>query len=327
MAPRGLNVASLLVAGALLGGGCAHRTVVQAPTAVDAPARVELTATPFFPQTRYQCGPAALATVLAAQGRDADPEALVAQVYLPARRGSLQAEIVAAARSEGLLAVPIAPSLDALLAEIAAGRPVLVLQNLGLDWLPRWHYAVAIGYDLAAQQLILRSGTEPRRLTRLDVFKRTWDRSGRWGIVVVPPGEVPASATPATYLEAVSAMEALGHADAARTGYRAASGQWPDHAVAWLGLGNAEYALAQYDEAEVAYRRALAIAPTEFPAWNNLAYALAARRCTQLARESAQCAVRLAPENAVPGQTLGEMDALIPHANEACRPLPPCPAS
>ena len=319
------TTARLLIACALLVGGCAtHRPEIPA---TGGPTRVELADTPFFPQTRYQCGPAALATVLAAQGRDADPDALVAEVYLPARQGSLQAEIVAAARARGLLAVPVAPSLDALTAELAAGHPVLVLQNLGLDWLPRWHYAVAIGYDLAAQQLILRSGTAPRRLTRVDVFDRTWARAGRWGIVVVPPGEVPVSATPAAYLEAVSAMEALGHPQAAQAGYQAASRRWPDHAVAWLGLGNAEYALAHYDAAEAAYRRALAAAPAEFPAWNNLAYALAARSCPRLARDSAQCAARLAPDSVVPVQTLAEMDAMITHANETCAPLPPCPAS
>ena len=32
------------------------------------PEKVELTGTPFFPQTEYQCGPAALATVLNAAG-------------------------------------------------------------------------------------------------------------------------------------------------------------------------------------------------------------------------------------------------------------------
>jgi hypothetical protein len=32
------------------------------------PSRAELTATPFYPQTEHQCGPAALATVLSAAG-------------------------------------------------------------------------------------------------------------------------------------------------------------------------------------------------------------------------------------------------------------------
>ena len=85
--------------------------------------------------------------MLNVRGMTVTPGELIPQVYLPAREGSLQAEIVAATCRRGLLAPPVEPALDALLAEIAAGHPVLVLQNLGLNWLPRWHYAVAIGYD------------------------------------------------------------------------------------------------------------------------------------------------------------------------------------
>jgi Flp pilus assembly protein TadD len=120
-------------------------------------------------------------------------------------------------------------------------------------------------------------------------------------------------------------MEARGHADAARAGYRAASRKWPDHAVARLGLGNAEYALANYRDAESAFRRALALAPGDFAPWNNLAYALAARGCTRRARESAQCALSLAPTNPIPAQTLQEMAALASTRGGTCAPLPACP--
>lgn len=174
------------------------------------PARVELADTPFFPQTRYQCGPTALATVLNARGVTVTPDELVPRVYLPAREGSLQAEIKAAVRRQGLLAVPVEPGLDALLAEITAGHPVLVLQNPGFNWLPRWHYAVVVGYDLARQELVLRSGTEPRRITPFGVFLNTWNRSARWGIVVLVPGAFPAQAKPTPYLEVASALERLG---------------------------------------------------------------------------------------------------------------------
>src|SRR2546422_3737218 len=44
----------------------------------------------------------------------------------------------------GQLAVPVT-TLSDLLAEVAAGHPVLVFQNLGLHWIPRWHFAVAVG--------------------------------------------------------------------------------------------------------------------------------------------------------------------------------------
>jgi hypothetical protein len=181
-------LAGLWLFSALLLTSCAHRVPLMEERVASLPPRTELTDTPFFPQERYQCGPAALATVLNARGVAVTPDELVPQVYLPARQGSLQAEMIAAVRRQGLLAVAIEPELDALLEEVAAGHPVLVLQNLGLDWLPRWHYAVVMGYDLGAQELVLRSGTEPRRITQFGVFLNTWDRSRRWGLVVLTPG-------------------------------------------------------------------------------------------------------------------------------------------
>lgn len=319
-------LAGLLLLSALLLGGCAHRVpLAEAGIAGLAP-RAELTDTPFFPQARYQCGPAALATMLNVRGVAITPDALVPQVYLPAREGSLQAEIVAATRRQGLLAVTVEPALDALLAEVAAGHPVLVLQNLGLDWLPRWHYAVVVGYDLAEQALILRSGTEARRITQFGVFMRTWDRSRRWGLVVLAPGTLPARAAPIRYLDAVSGLESVGRLDAARAGYRAASERWPGEAVAWLGLGNVDYAEGRHAEAEAAFRRAIDARPDDFAAWNNLAHALAARRCVRLARESALCASRLQPQSGNAGQTMREMTALPVPETEACAPLPACPA-
>jgi tetratricopeptide (TPR) repeat protein len=319
-------LAGLWLFAALLLASCAHQVPLMEERVARLPRRVELAATPFFSQQRDQCGPAALATVLAARGVAVSPEELVPRVYLPARQGSLQAEMVAAVRQRGLLAVAVEPDLDAVLEEVAAGHPVLVLQNLGFDWLPRWHYAVVVGYDLDAQELLLRSGTEPRRITQFAVFLNTWNRSRRWGLVVLTPGSLPARASPASYLDAVSGLEALGKLEAARTGYRAASARWPRQAVAWLGLGNSEYALEHYPAAEAAFRQALAVRPGEFSAWNNLAYTLAARRCVHRARESARCATRLAPENPAAAQTLKEMQGLFLLQSGACEPLPACPS-
>lgn len=310
---------------ATLLAACAHRVPISETGTAGLPARMELTGTPFFPQARYQCGPAALATVLNARGVTVTPDELVSQVYLPAREGSLQAEIMAAVRRRGLLAVPVEPALDALLAEIAADHPVLVLQNLGLNWLPRWHYAVVVGYDLERQELVLRSGTEPRRITPFGVFLNTWNRSARWGIAVLAPGVFPAQAKPTPYLEAASALESLGRYQEAREAYKASTARWPDNPVAWLGLGNTEYALGHAEPAEAAFRHVLPQAGAAV-AWNNLAYALAARQCIRAARESARCATRTAPENTEFTHTLREMESLPVPSAETCLPLPVCPA-
>jgi len=311
---------------AALLAGCAHQPSLTAAGFAELPPRVELADTPFFPQERYQCGPAALATVLNVRGVAVTPDELAPQVYLPAREGSLQAEIIAAVRRQGLLALPVEPALDALLAEIAAGHPVLVLQNLGLNWMPRWHYAVAIGYDLERQELVLRSGTEPRRITPFRVFLNTWNRSAQWGIVMLAPGTFGARTQATPYLAAASALESLGRHQEARAAYQASTERWPDTPVAWLGLGNTDYALGHARQAEAAFRRALQTEAKTAVAWNNLAYALSTLRCIRLAQEAARCAQRLAPENSEFAHTLEEMEGLPLPNVETCMSLPICPA-
>ena len=111
------------------------------------PAHAELDQVVFFPQEEHQCGPASLAMALQHAGQDIRPEQLKPFLYLPEKQGSLQAEMLAAARRYGMLAYALKPELQDVITEVAAGNPVLVLQNLGLSWYPMWHYAVVIGYD------------------------------------------------------------------------------------------------------------------------------------------------------------------------------------
>ncbi|MDZ7767929.1 MAG: hypothetical protein U5K38_02050 [Woeseiaceae bacterium] len=44
---------------------------------------VELVDVPFFAQDEFQCGPAALATVLVHEGIEVTPQALKPQIYIP----------------------------------------------------------------------------------------------------------------------------------------------------------------------------------------------------------------------------------------------------
>lgn len=319
-------VAGLLLC-ALVVAGCAtapqtRRLVEDSPAGL--PARAELERVPFFPQVRYQCGPAALATTLSDLGRDVAPDDLVDEVYVPAREGSLRTEMRAAVRARGLVPYPLAPELDALLAEIAAGRPVLVMQNLGLSWVPRWHYAVAVGYDLEARAIVLRSGRTRRRVTDLSTFERTWARSGHWAQVIVAPDAPPPTATALPWLEAVRELETTGHAGAARSGYRAATRRWPESRSAWMVHGNAAYAAGAHAEARRAFTRAVELDPRAPDGWNNLAHALAADGGVDAAVEAARCAVRLAPDAAAPADTLAEIRGMQA-ADGGGYDLPACP--
>ncbi len=249
------------------------------------PARIELTAVPFFPQDRYQCGPAALATVLAATGVAVTPDELVPQVYLPGRRGSLQAELVGSARRHDRLPYILASTTDALLREVRAGYPVLVLQNFGFRSAPIWHFAVVVGFDPAHRQYILRSGTKARETLAAGRFEATWRRADSWAMIALTPPQLPADTDSQRYLEAVSGLEAAGRAQPAEMAYRAGLSRWPDDPRAWLGLGNIAWSQGHWREARTAYRELLRHEPDNAAARNNLALALLREGCRELAEE------------------------------------------
>lgn len=277
----------------------------------DLPATREIEQTPFFPQSRYQCGPAALATVLATHGVEITPEALVNQVYIPELQGSLPEEMSATARRYDMLAYPLAPLLADLLAEVAHDHPVLVFQNLGLRWLPKWHFAVVVGYDLGRNELILRSGTTRRWRTSLTTFERTWARANYWALVVLPAGELPHTAQPAPYLQATYDLEQTGKPGLAHRAYLAASERWPDDSHAWMALGNSHYGAGEFMSATAAFRNATRITPEDPSGWNNLAYALLKIRCPQQALQAVYCAQQVAPDDPRILETAGEIKTLV----------------
>jgi tetratricopeptide (TPR) repeat protein len=311
----------------LLLSGCSQ-TLTRASLPLGLPERVELTETPFHAQQRYQCGPAALAMALGQRGVAVSPDELVSRVYLPERQGSVAPEMVATARSYGMVVYELPPSLDALLHELAAGNPVLVLQNLGLGWLPKWHYAVVVGYDLPAQRLTLRSGTTERHQPSLALFERTWQRAERWGITLLRPGRLPASDSPLNYLQAVYALEQTQQQAVALVAYRSGSGRWPEVELFWLAQANLEYGLGDYRGAEQSLRTGLEHHPLAAPLWNNLAFALAQQDCREGALGAVACATALAPAEAAYAESqreIAEMAVADGTPPATCRPIT-CPA-
>jgi len=261
--------------------GCAsHPPLVESGNG-----RVELVDTPFYPQRRYQCGPATLATVLGASGVQVTPGQLEPLVYLPGRKGTLQIEMQAAPRQYGRLAYRVEPELSAIVAELDGGRPVLVLHNYGLPLWPRWHYAVVIGHDSQKDQLLLRSGIEQREVWTARNFMRAWDNGDRWAWVMLRPGELPAAPDRDRYLEAAAAFEKLAAPHDAWLAFDAAVKAWPETAVAWIGRGTANYREKDFAAAAADYSAALRLVPGHAGARNNLAMTMLGRGCPDAARQ------------------------------------------
>ena len=304
---------------ALLFAGCAtleSRNLLKNPPAELKPT-AELIDVPFFPQEAFQCGPAALATAMQAKGVKISPDDLTKQIFLPGRQGSLQVEMRSATRRQGMLAVTMSGRIKDLLTEIAHGNPVIVLQNLGLNWYPRWHYAVVVGYDLPKENIILRSGKEQRQVMALTTFEHTWKRSNYWAIVVVPPNEVPKTATRESFFASALEMEKVRQPALAETAYGAALQRWPGDLAALVGLGNSRYALRNLVGSEQAFRQASELHPQSIIGWNNLAEVLAELNRLPEALTAAERGASLdGPNQAVAKETLASIRKKIDAAGK-----------
>lgn len=253
--------------------GCGALLTNVRPWPVTAPSQVMVADVPFIPQKQFQCGPASLAMVLRWSGTTVGPDDLAPQVYTPSQQGSLQTALIAGARRYGRIAYPISDT-ETLLAELAAGHPVIVLVNLSFFWYPKWHYAVAIGYDQAADKIILHSGQVENERLSFRVFENLWARSQRWGLLVLPPSVLPADAAEDNWLQATIGLERAGQNSAAVTAYETALSRWPTSFGAWLGLGNSRYATGDLAGAAAAFHEATLLQPTSGAAFNNLAQVL-----------------------------------------------------
>lgn len=240
------------------------------------PRAVELAQVPYFPQDDYQCGPAALAMAMQTAGSQVTPQSLVDQVWLPARKGSLQLDMLAAPRRHGLVSYKLAPSYADLLREVAAGHPVIVLQDVGLlsPFVPEWHYAVVNGFDYSTGTVYLRSGDKPRQEMPFSYFERLWLPGQDWAMVVTRPDEIPVTATESRWLEALLGLARGNNVDATVQGYRAALARWPDSLPAAVGLANSLHERRSYDEAANVLRTALTKNPQSVILLNNLAQTL-----------------------------------------------------
>lgn len=193
------------------------------------------------------------------------------RTLIPAKGGTLQVELVAAARANGLIVYPLEPTFDALFSELAEHHPVIVLLNRSYSWYPLWHYAPVTGYDTKERTILTHFANRPNEALPIATFAALWERSDKWGVVLLPPGHLPASASAKKFLRSVYDLEKIGMRDEAITAYKSALLRWPEDIGILFALGNAYYRSHHLTEAKQSYRKLLSLEPTHPLALNNLA--------------------------------------------------------
>jgi ABC-type bacteriocin/lantibiotic exporter with double-glycine peptidase domain len=149
------------------------------PAAPDA-ARLDV---PFVPQAdRTDCGPAALASVLAFRGRHVPLEDIAGRVHTPAMQRTLLPDMENYARSLGFSTRSGRGDTDLLRLAVDTGSPVIVLADMGGPLFSQGHYLVVYGHDSAG--FLLHAGTRGGLYVRDADLLQAWNRMNRLYLVV-----------------------------------------------------------------------------------------------------------------------------------------------
>ncbi len=263
---------------------------------------------PFYPQQEFYCGPTVLAEVLNFNGHQSTPEKIAPQLFIPGREGSLQLEMVSAARSHGMLAYASRSNLAEVLHLIDNNVPVIVLQNLATSWFPMWHYAVVIGYDQQHQQIILHTGLTANHSMSYELFERVWQRGNYWMLALLKPQQEYAFLEPLTYIRAAYDLLSLGHEDIGLAHLKSATTVWPTQWLSYFLLGN--HYLSHSSQAISWFEKGYALAKDNPQYLNNFSYALAQNGCVSKAKTLINRALSLAPQDQNLRDSLAEITAM-----------------
>lgn len=165
----------------LVCAGCgADPAFVPVPRGANKMVRLDV---PFVAQThRTDCGPVALASVLAFHGRNVPLEEVTRNVFTPAMSRTLLPDMENYARRLGFPARSGRGDIAFLRNRINEGRPLILLLDMGGTLASQGHYVVVIGHD--AGGFVLHAGTlENAYLPDADLLAR-WEAMRRLYLVL-----------------------------------------------------------------------------------------------------------------------------------------------
>ncbi len=265
---------------------CATRTPVTDKLA-DKTESHRIKDVPVIKQKDYHCGPATLAMVMQYHGQKKNESELADGLFHKKLKGSFFPEMKARARAEGMMVLEV-NDLRKSFEEVKAGNPVIVLQNNGFQFMPRWHFAVLTGMDFDGPDVYVSGEKQDMRM-----FERSFILGGRRSLVILPPHKLSATASELEHIESAAILEANGKKEEAFLAYKVILEKWEKSLLASMGASNVLYGMNE----KVKAREYLENASTHYPEspliWHNLAILQGETGDRMRARASAKKALEL----------------------------------
>lgn len=151
---------------------------------------VLLSDVPFYRQEDFQCGPAALATVVnywrarLEMGNPVAPESIAQEIYSPTAKGVLGMDLELYGKRHGFSANQYSGSLSDLRKSIDQGIPPIIMVDYGLLSIQLNHFIVITGYT--AKGVLANTGREENQSIGERRLESIWKKTGYWTLVLKP---------------------------------------------------------------------------------------------------------------------------------------------
>jgi predicted double-glycine peptidase len=145
---------------------------------------------PFFSQEAYQCGPAALATVMnywhekTGKGTQVTPEQIAADIYSPTARGVLGFDLERYARGHGFQTEQYEGSMGDLRRRVDEGTPLIVFVDYGFSLYQVNHFMVVKGYVEGG--VVVNSGKRENQTVPEGTLEKAWKKNRYWTLLLKP---------------------------------------------------------------------------------------------------------------------------------------------
>lgn len=157
----------------------------SSPTALPDGSKM-LAGVPFFPQEDYQCGPAALATVMnywyIRQGgtERIGVDEITEAIYSPGARGVLPSDLENYPKKRGFSAQQFRGSMGDIRDHIDRGIPLILFVEYGLSFYHVNHFLVVTGYT--RDGIIVNSGRRESETVANSDLEKVWKKTGYWAL-------------------------------------------------------------------------------------------------------------------------------------------------
>jgi hypothetical protein len=176
------------VFGVSLSMGCAAMPPGDPPPAFGThlPSAHRIVGVPFVPGDPGACGPAALASILNFSGETVTVQEIAGALAVPSLAGVLPLDLArfAASRAPGATVLPEAGTVAWLRERVAGNQPTVVFLDLGFGPVRRGHFVVVVGYDDAAERVLVYSGRNAGATMSYRRFAAAWKRAGWWALAL-----------------------------------------------------------------------------------------------------------------------------------------------